>query len=145
MKTTVKTYLKLSLLKPKKRQHLTVLQQRKRAEIAGLIWNFLKSGTQKGEIVFQAKKYSLWRQSSIHETTECWLSTRRSWTHVNRLSSPEASICHGLGCSVKNSEIFSEFCETGFQVNTNVYIDDILGPTLCDMNEHVKNEDFTFL
>ena len=39
-------------LKLKKRQYLTVLQQRKRAERAGLLWNVLKSGTQKGKIVF---------------------------------------------------------------------------------------------
>ena len=37
----------------------------------------------------------------------------RSWRHVNRLSPPEASICHGLGCSVKNLETSSDFCETG--------------------------------
>ena len=49
MRTIVKTDLKLSPLKLKKRQHLTVLQKRKRA---GLLLNLLKSDTQKGEIVF---------------------------------------------------------------------------------------------
>ena len=39
--------LKLSLLKPNKLQHITVLLQRK---TVGLLWNFLKYGTQKGEI-----------------------------------------------------------------------------------------------
>ena len=53
MKTTVKTDLKLSPLNPKKRQHLTVLKQQKRA---GLLWNFLKSVTQKCEIVFSDEK-----------------------------------------------------------------------------------------
>ena len=56
IRTSVKTFLKLSPLKPKKRQHLTVLQQRKKAERAGLLWNILKSGTQKGEIVFSDAK-----------------------------------------------------------------------------------------
>ncbi len=37
MKTIVETNLKLSPLKLKKRQHLTVLQQQKRAEKAGLL------------------------------------------------------------------------------------------------------------
>ena len=40
-------------MKPKKRQHLTVLLQRKRAD---LLWNLLKSGTQKCEIVFSNEK-----------------------------------------------------------------------------------------
>ena len=52
MRTIVKSNLKLSPLKPKKRQHLTVIQQWKRAERAGLLWNLLKSGMHKGEIVF---------------------------------------------------------------------------------------------
>ena len=46
LRTTVKTDLKLS---PLKRQDFIVLQQRKRAD---LYWKLLKSGTQKGEIVF---------------------------------------------------------------------------------------------
>ena len=37
MRTTVKTYLKFSPLKPKKSEHLTILQQRKKAERAGLL------------------------------------------------------------------------------------------------------------
>ena len=55
MRTTLKTDLKLSDLKPKKRHHLTVLQQQKRAERASLLWNLLKSGMQKGEVVFPTK------------------------------------------------------------------------------------------
>ena len=110
MRTIVETDLKLSPLKLKKRQHLTVLQQRKRAD---LLWNFLKSGTQKGEIVFSDETYSLWSQSSIHKRQNAGRTLRgRSWKHVNRLSAPEACIYHGLGCSVKNLEI-SDFCETG--------------------------------
>ena len=35
----------------------------------------------------------------------------RSWRHVNHLLPPEASMCHGLGCSVKNWDL----CETGCQ------------------------------
>ena len=69
MRGIVKTDLKLSPLKLKKRQHLTVLPERKRA---GLLLNLLKSGTQKGEIVFFRRKHcSLWRQSSIRKTIEC--------------------------------------------------------------------------
>ena len=30
------------------------------------------------------------------------------------------------------------------RVNTNMYINDILAPALSDMNEHIKNGDFTF-
>ena len=45
MRTTVKTDHKLSPLKLKKRQHLTVL-----------LWNFVKSGTQIGEIIYTDKK-----------------------------------------------------------------------------------------
>ena len=56
MRTVVKTDHKLSPLKLKKCQHLTVLQQRKRAERAGLLRSLLKSGTQKGEIVFSDEK-----------------------------------------------------------------------------------------
>ena len=56
MSTTVKTDLKLSPWKPKKRKHLTVIQQRKRVERAGLVWNLLKFGTQMGEIVFSDEK-----------------------------------------------------------------------------------------
>ena len=55
MRIIVKTDLKLFSLKPKKRQHLTVLQQQKRAERASLLWNLLKSGMQKGEVVFPTK------------------------------------------------------------------------------------------
>ena len=32
----------------------------------------------------------------------------------------------------------------GVKVNTNLYIDDILGPALRDMKEHFKNRDSTF-
>ena len=39
----------------------------------------------------------------------------RSWRHVNRLSPPGVSICHVLSCSVKNLEISSAVCETGYQ------------------------------
>ena len=53
MRIVVKTDLKLSPLKQKKRQHLTVPQQRKRAS---LLWNLLKSSTQKGEIAFSDEK-----------------------------------------------------------------------------------------
>ena len=52
MRTIVKTDLKLFPLNLNKRQHLTVLQKRKRTERAGLLLNLLKSGTQKGDIVF---------------------------------------------------------------------------------------------
>ena len=56
MRTIVKTELKLSPLKLKKRQHLTVFQKRKRAERAVLLLNLQKSCTQKGEIVFSDEK-----------------------------------------------------------------------------------------
>ena len=55
MRTIVKTDLKLSPLKRKKRQHLTVLQKRKRAERARLL-NLMKSGTPTSEIVFSDKQ-----------------------------------------------------------------------------------------
>ena len=53
--TIVKTDIKLSPLKLKKRQQLTVLQKRKRAERARLL-NLMKSGTPTGEIVFSDEK-----------------------------------------------------------------------------------------
>ena len=56
MRTIVKTDLKLSPLKLKKRQQLTVLQKRKRAERARLLLNLMKSGRPTGEIVFLDKK-----------------------------------------------------------------------------------------
>ena len=56
----------------------------------------------------------------------------------------EASICHGLSCSVENLEISSDFVKQGAIVNKNVYTDDILVSALSDMNEHFKNDDFTF-
>ena len=52
MRTIVKTDLKLSPLKLKKRQQLTVLQNRRRA----LLLNLMKSGTPTGEIVFSDEK-----------------------------------------------------------------------------------------
>ena len=55
MRTIVKTDLKLSHLKPKKCQHLTVPKEQKRAERAGLLWNLLQSGTQKSETVFSGE------------------------------------------------------------------------------------------
>ena len=36
------------------------------------------------------------------------------------------------------------FVKMGAKVNKNLYIDDILVPSLCDMKEHFKNEVFTF-
>ena len=65
MRTIVKTDLMLSFLKLKKRQHLTVLQKRKRAERADLLLNLLKSGTQEGKIVFSDELPSLigWLES----------------------------------------------------------------------------------
>ena len=59
MTTIVKTDLKFSPLKLKKHQYLTVLQQKNRAERSGLLWNLLKSSTQKGEIVFSDEKILL--------------------------------------------------------------------------------------
>ena len=49
-RTIVKTDLKLSPLKLKKCQHLTVLQQQQKrteTERAGFLWNLLKSGTER--------------------------------------------------------------------------------------------------
>ena len=121
MRTTVITNLKLSPLKPKKRQHLVVHQQRKRAEKANLLWNLLKSVTQKGEIVFSDEKIFTVEEKFNPQ------NNRMLTQHVNHLLPPEASICRGLSCSVK--------------VNTNVYINDILTPALRDTKENFKNED----
>ena len=133
MRKTVKTDLKLSSLKPKKRQHLTVLQQQKRADRACRLWNLLKYGMQKGEIVFQTIKYSLGGKVQSTKRQRAGQTLRGcSWKHVNRLSPPqEAIICHGLGCSVKNLEISSDFCETGWQ-SQNKYVHRIyVGPCLA--------------
>ena len=65
----------------------------------------------------------------------------RSCRHVNCLSPPEASICHGLGSSVKNLEISSDFCETWCQ-SQHKCVHDILAHALRDMKEHFKNKDF---
>ena len=63
----------------------------------------------------------------------------------NRLSLPEASICHGLGAVSKTWKSPLIFAKQGAKVNTSVYIDDdILAPALRDMKEHFKNESFTF-
>ena len=56
MRAIVKTDLKLSPLKLKKRQQLTVLQKRKRAERARLLLTLMKSGTPTNEIVFSDEK-----------------------------------------------------------------------------------------
>ena len=56
MRTIVKTDLELSPLKLKKRQQLTVLQKRKRAEKAGLLLRSMKSGMLTGEIIFLGEK-----------------------------------------------------------------------------------------
>ena len=56
MRTIVKGDLKLSSFKLKTRQQLTVLQKRKREERARLLLNFIKPGTQTGEIVLSDEK-----------------------------------------------------------------------------------------
>lgn len=117
MMTIVKTDPKLSPLKLKKRQHLTVLQKRKRPEEVGLLWNLLKSGTQKGKIVFSNEKnvHCGGKLQSTKRQSAGPTLRGRSWKHVNRLLPPEAIICHGLGWSVKNLEISYDFCEKGCQ------------------------------
>ena len=55
MRTIVKSDLKLSPLKLNKRQHLTVFQRRKRAERTDILWNLLKSETQKVARFFRRK------------------------------------------------------------------------------------------
>ena len=35
------------------------------------------------------------------------------------------------------------FVKQGDKVNTNVYINNILVPALCDMKENLENQDFT--
>ena len=118
MRTIVNIDLKLSPLKLKKHQHLTGLQQQKRAEWAGLLWNLLKSGTQIGEIIF-------FRRKNIHcggkVQSKKWQSAGpifigRCWKYVNRLLLPEASICHGLGCSVKKIGNLLWFLWKGCQI-----------------------------
>ena len=56
MRTIVKTDLKLSPLKLKKRQHLTVLQKKKRVNRSRLLINLMKSDMCEGEIVFSDEK-----------------------------------------------------------------------------------------
>ena len=59
MRKFVKTHLKLSPLKPKERQHLTVLQQQKRAERAGVFGIFWNLARRRVKSFFQMKKYWL--------------------------------------------------------------------------------------
>ena len=56
MRTIVKTDLKLSPLKLRKRQHLTVLQKKKRVDRSQLLINLMKSDTREGEIAFSYEK-----------------------------------------------------------------------------------------
>ena len=79
MRTIVKTHLKLSPLKLKKRQHLTVLQKRKRAERAGLLWICWNLTRRRVKSFFQTKNCSLWRRNSIHKTTECWPDIQKTF------------------------------------------------------------------
>ena len=91
MWTTVKTDLKLPPLNPKKRQHLTVFQQRKRAKRDGLYWKLLKSGTQMEEIRRKHIHFGAKVQSTKRQSADVTLRGR-SWKHVNRLSPPEATM-----------------------------------------------------
>ena len=94
---------------------------------------------------FQKKSIYCWGKVQSTKLKSAGLTLRgHSWRHVNRLSPPEASICHGLGCSVKNLEISSDFSEKRCQSQQNMYINDILAPALHDMKEHFKHEDLTF-
>ena len=68
----------------------------------------------------------------------------RSWRHVNRLLPPEASICHGLGCSVETLELFSDFCETECQSQHKCVHRWHFAPALCNMKQHFKNKDIIF-
>ena len=143
MRTIVKTDLKLSPLKLKKRQHLTVLQQRKRAERAGLLWNLLKSGTQKGEIVFSDEKiFTL--EAKFNPQNDRVLAQHsedvpEDMLTVYRRQKP-VKVWAAVSKTWKSPLIF---VKQGAKVNTNVYINDILAPALRDIKEHFKNEDFT--
>ena len=113
MRTTVKSDLKLSLLKPKKHQHLTVLQQERELVFFWICWNLARKSDK--NIHFGGKVQSTKCQSD-------GLTLRgRSWRHINCLSLPEASICCGLGCSVKKLEIFFDFCETVCQSTSMIF------------------------
>ena len=106
LRTIVKTDLKLFPLKLKKYQQLTVLQKRKRAERTQLV-NLMKSGTLTGKIFSDKTMFVVEAQFNPQ-------NDRVLARHSEDI--PEkASIRHGLGCSVKNLEIPSDFCERGCQ------------------------------
>lgn len=146
MRTIVKTDLKLSPLKLKKRQHLTVLQKRKRAERAGLLLNLLKSGTQKGEIVFSDEKMFT-VEAKFNPQNDRVLARHsedvpEDMLTVYRRQKPASVMVWAAVSKTWKSPLI--FVKEGAKVNTNVYIDDILAPALRDMKEHFKRENFTF-
>ena len=126
MRSIVKTDLKISPLKPKKRQHLTVLQQRKRAERSGLLWNLLKTGTQNGEIVFSDEK-------NIHFGGKVTENNRVMVKHSEDVpediltvycrQKPESVMVWAEVSKTWKSSLI--FVKQGAKVNKNVYINDI--------------------
>ena len=146
MRAIIKTDLKFSPLKLKKRQQLTVLQQRKRAERARLLLNLIKSGTPTDEIVFSDKKMF---------TVEAQFNPQNDRVLARHLEGiPEdmliiywrqkpASVMAWATVS-KTWKSPRIFVKAGAKVNTNAYIDDILTPALREMKKHFKNKEFTF-
>ena len=137
MKTTVKTDLKLSPLNPKKRQHLTVLKQQKRA---GLLWNFLKSVTQKCEIVFSDEKMFTLKAKFNRQNDRVLSQHSEDFPEdmliVYRRQKPASVMVWAA--------VTPMICiKQGAKVNTNLHIDDILVPALRDIKEQFESEKFT--
>ena len=146
MRTIVKSDLKLSPLKLKKRQQLTVLQKRKKEERGRLLLNFIKSGTQTGNIVFSDEKmFTVEAQFNSQNDRVLAKSSanipEEVLTVYQRQKPASVMVWAGVSKTWKSSLIF---VKEGAKVNTNVYIDDILTPALCEMKKHFKNDKFTF-
>ena len=144
MRTTVKTDLKLFLLKLKKRQNFSVLQQRNRAEKASLLWNLLKSGTQKGEIIFSDEKVFTLEAKFNPQNDRVLAQHSKDFLEdmliVYRRQKPVFVMVWTAVLKTWKSPLI--FVKQVAEVNTNVYIDDILAPALSKMKEYFKNEDF---
>lgn len=146
MRTIVKGDLKLSPFKLKTRQQLTVLQKRKREERARLLLNFMKSGTQTGEIVFSDEKMftveAQFNSQNDRVLAKSSGSVSEEVLTVYRRQKPASVMVWAAVSKSWKSPLI--FVKEGAKVNTNAYIDDILTPALCEMKKHFKNETFTF-
>ena len=124
IRTIVKGDLKLSPFKMKTSQQLTVFKKRKREERARLLLNFMKSGTQTGEIVFSDEKmFTVEAQFNLQNDRVLAKSSgsvsEEVLTVYRRQQSASVMVWAAVSKSWKSLLIF---VKEGAKVNTNVYI-----------------------